>query len=215
MKLYSYYRSTATYRVRIALNYKAIDYEIIPINLVEDQQSSPDYLKANPQARVPLLCDGQLKLGQSLAILDYLDVKHPEPGLYPKDPADRAWTNYLANIVACDMHPLNNLSVLRFLEDPLGHNKQQRMQWYYHWLQKGFDALETSINNSNQSGKCCLHDCITVADICLIPQIYNAQRFEFAMERYPTLLAIYEHCLSLPYVKQASPEQQPDYVKPS
>ncbi len=215
MKLYSYYRSTAAYRVRIALHLKGVDYDIVPVNLLEDEQNDASYRQDNPQARVPLWVEGDFKLGQSLAIIDYLEQVYPEPALYPADPKQRARVSYLAQIIACDMHPLNNLSVLRYLENALGQDRAERMQWYHHWLQQGFDALEKAIQATPSTGRCCLGNEVTLADICLIPQIYNAKRFNFSMERYPSLMAIDEYCLSLPAFQQASPELQPDAVKPT
>ncbi len=212
MKLYSYYRSTAAYRVRIALNYKSIDHTIIPVNLIDDEQHHSTYKQHNPQARVPTLDTGEIQFGQSLAILEYLEETYPTPPLLPESPDERAYVRYISQIIACDMHPLNNVGTIKYLKEHLHHTQEEAMQWYFHWLKTGFTALENIIKENSYQGKCCLGDSITIADVCLIPQIYNAFRFKFSMDNYPTLMAINEYCTSLPYVVNASPEKQPDHV---
>lgn len=211
LQLYSYYRSTAAYRVRIALNYKSIPYEIIPINLLLNENLNESYLLHNKQKRVPTLVDGDFEVGQSSAILEYLEEKYPQPALLPNDFKARAWVRYLAQIIISDMHPLNNISVLRFLKDPLKHEQSDITLWYHHWLKQGFDALESILVNHPDCKNFCYGSVPTLADLCLIPQIYNANRFEFSMDAYPTLQRINKHCLLLPYFEQARPENQVDY----
>ncbi len=212
MQLYSYYRSTAAYRVRIALNLLGLKHEIIPVNLVNAAHKQADYLTHNPQARVPTLVDGKFELGQSLAILEYLQEQYAQQTqLLPEETKARAWSRYIANIIACDMHPLNNLSTLKFLESAFNCTKEDTTTtWYFHWLKTGFDSLETLIANSDYTGKCCIGNTPSFADICLIPQLYNAKRFTFSLDEYPTLCAIDNHCLSLPAFTQAIPEKQID-----
>lgn len=206
MILYTYYRSTAAYRVRIALNYKKLSYTAVPVSLIEGDQNSQAYRNLNPQGRVPTLIDGDVTLGQSLAIIEYLEEKYPQPTILPKTIGDRAWVRAISNIVACDIHPLNNLSAINYLKKPFQHNKDETLQWYFHWLKEGFDTLEKLISEKSINGEYCFGDSITLADICLIPQIYNAFRFGFPMERYPTLLSINEHCLTESYFEKALPE---------
>ncbi len=209
--LYSYFRSTAAYRVRIALQYKGIPFSTLPVNLATQEHTEARYKKENPQGRVPLLIDGDLHIGQSMAILEYLEEQYPTHPLLPKSAGDRAWVRYVTQIVVSDMHPLNNSSVLQYLENALHHSKPEILQWYFHWLTAGFDALEKVIAQKS-NGQYCLHNQLTLADVCLIPQIFNAHRFGFVMDHYPTLISIYTHCTGLPFFKNASPEQQPDYV---
>lgn len=211
MKLYTYYRSTAAYRVRIALNYKQVPHELIPINLIENQQHDAAYKQLNPQQRVPTLIDGDLSIGQSMAMLEYLEEKYPKPSLLPKDLANRARVRYLSQIIVCDMHPLNNAGSLQFLKQEFHHSQEETMTWYFHWLRNGFDALEAIISKTSE-GEYSLGKEISVADICLIPQIYNAFRFGFDMSNYPTLLAVNDHCLTLEFFDKARPENQLDYI---
>lgn len=212
MKLYSYYRSTAAYRVRIALQYKQLDYEYIPVSLIENKQLEKDYRAHNPQGRVPTLEDGDLTLGQSMAILEYLEEKYPHPALLPQDINARAWIRYFSQIIACDIHPLNNLGAVNFLRDRLGQRQEQITAWYHHWLRQGFDTLEILLKNNSQRGLYCWGNSPTFADLCLVPQVYNAYRFEFSLDNYPLIKQINDHCLSQPFFALATPEQQPDYV---
>lgn len=211
MKLYSYYRSTAAYRVRIALNYKDIAYELIPINLITDAHLNANYRQQNPQARVPTLVDEGVTFGQSMAILEYLNEKYPEPPLLPQDLQERAWVRYFAQIIVSDVHPLNNSGVIRYLKSPLGLDGEQVTAWYHHWLKCGFDALEQLVMQRDRSGPFCAGDTLSMADVCLIPQMFNAARFNFSMQDYPKLRNIYAHCMTLPAFQQAQPEKQPDY----
>jgi maleylpyruvate isomerase len=207
MQLYDYWRSTAAYRVRIALNLKGIDAEQIPVDLRAGSQRHPDYLGRNPQGMVPLLVEGELAVGQSLAIIEYLEETHPEPPLLPKDPADRARVRAIAQAVAADLHPLNNLRVLLYLEAELGCSQGQRMAWYYHWLTLGFGAIEQLL--AGKSGDYCLGDQPTIADVCLIPQVYNAKRYEFDLGPYPAIRMVNDHCQAIPAFAKAAPQHQP------
>ena len=212
LKLYGYYRSSAAYRVRIALNYKKLDYDSISVHLVKEggQQHQEDYLQLNPQALVPSLIteDGQT-LTQSLAIIEYLEESYPQPALLPSNKLERARVRALAQAIACETHPLNNLRVLQYLENTLGHDKAEKVQWYAHWIHTTFAALEKQLQHA-QTGLCCHGDSISIADLCLIPQVYNAERFNIALDNYPTIARINEHCLSLAYVANSIPEAQAD-----
>ncbi|HYJ83130.1 MAG TPA: maleylacetoacetate isomerase [Allosphingosinicella sp.] len=185
-RLFDYFRSSACYRVRIALNLKGVDYEAVPVDLVEGGQKGPGYRAVNPQGLIPALeIDGRV-LTQSLAIIDYLDATRPEPALVPADPADAAHVRALALIVACDIHPLNNLRVLKYLSGPLGRPQEARDSWYRHWVSEGFAALEAMA--APRAGRFLFGDSPTLADVCLVPQMFNARRFEAPLDGYPTLL---------------------------
>jgi len=186
--LYDYFRSSACYRVRIALNLKGIAYEAVPVNLLEREQQADDYRARNPQAFVPTLeIDGQ-RLVQSLAIIDWLEARHPEPPLYPADPGARAHVLALALVVACDIHPLNNLRVLRYLSGPLDQPQEARDAWYRHWVAEGLAALETMA--APRAGRFLFGDAPTLADVCLVPQMFNARRFEVLLDGVPTLVRV-------------------------
>lgn len=208
MKLYDYFRSTACYRVRIALNLKNIAYEKIDIHLVNHggEQHSPEYQAINPQELVPSLEINGHILSQSLAIISYLDETYPNPALLPQNPLDRAIVKSLALIVACDMHPLNNLRVLNRLKNQFQANETQVTEWYHHWLKSGFDALEAKLQQIKRSQPFCFGNTVTLADLCLIPQVYNANRFHFAMDSYPLITEINAHCLTLESFQKAVPE---------
>ncbi|HEY9555077.1 maleylacetoacetate isomerase [Allosphingosinicella sp.] len=184
--LYDYYRSSAAYRVRIALNMKGIDYDRVPVNLVEGAQKEAEYRARNPQGFVPMLEMGGMRLTQSLAIIDWLDTAAPEPRLIPADPAGRAHVMALALAIACDIHPLNNLRVLKYLSGPLGQDEGVRNAWYAHWIAEGFAALEAMA--APRAGRFLFGDTSTLADICLVPQMYNARRFDVPLDAYPTLV---------------------------
>jgi maleylacetoacetate isomerase len=185
-RLFDYFRSSASYRVRIALNLKGLDYESVPLNLLEGGQRNADYRAINPQGLIPALeIDGQI-LTQSLAIIDYLEATRPEPPLLPKDPADAAHVRALALAVACDIHPLNNLRVLKYLSGPLGQPQAARDSWYRHWVSEGLAALEALA--AARAGRFLFGDSPTLADICLVPQLFNARRFEVPLDDYPTLV---------------------------
>lgn len=189
-KLYDYYRSSCSYRVRIALNIKEIAYEKITISLIDNEHHSNDYQKINPQAFVPIWQDANITLTQSIAILEYLDEQYPNtPKILPDEPLLRAKARQIALIVACDMHPLNNLRVKTYLKN-LGITDDEILIWYHHWLKQGFDSIEVWLGNDPY----CVGDHISIADICLVPQIYNALRFSFNMTPYPKIISIYEQC---------------------
>ncbi|MCP5372957.1 MAG: maleylacetoacetate isomerase [Hyphomicrobiales bacterium] len=212
MKLYGYWRSSAAYRVRIALNLKGLDWENVPVHLVQDggQHLAPDYAALNPQKLVPTLVDGDRRLTQSLAILEYLDEVHPAPALLPADADGRARVRALAQAVACDIHPIDNLRVLNYLAGPLEVDKAGRDAWYVHWVREGFAAIESLLAGHPATGDFCHGGAPTQADCCLVPQVYNARRFEVDLAPYPAIRRIEAACLALPAFDAARPEKQPD-----
>jgi maleylacetoacetate isomerase len=211
MKLYSYFRSSAAFRVRIALNLKQLAYDTAAIHLRRNDQSTPDYRGVNPQGLVPALEDGGQILIQSMAILEYLDELHPEPPLLPKEPTDRARVRALADIVACDIHPINNLRVLRYLMRELGHDEAAIAKWYNHWIAAGFQALEPLLARDARTGSFCHGDSPSLADIALVPQVVNAERYQLDLGPYPTLMRVYENCMKLGPFIAALPSKQSDY----
>ena len=212
MKLYSYWRSSAAYRVRIALNLKGLDYEVAPVHLLKDggEQLQAEYQAINPQGVVPALVDGNVRIGQSLAIMDYLETRYPEPALYPQSIGERAFAQQCALVVACDIHPLNNLRVLKYLKRTLDQGDEARNDWYHHWVKMGFTALEKMLTEKDRQGPYCLDEQVSIADACLIPQIYNARRFEIAMDEFPSLVRIEQACMELEAFRRAAPENQVD-----
>jgi len=207
MILYDYFRSTACYRVRIALNLKQCSYEKIELHLINDggQHHSPEYLKLNPQGLVPSLAiDGKI-LTQSLAIIDFLEERFPSTPLLPKDLFIKAELRALALIVACDMHPLNNLRVLNRLKEQFQATEAQVNEWYHNWLKAGFDAFEAQLVKLPRDKSVCYGDSPSLADLCLIPQVYNAKRFNFDLSSYPLINEINDYCLSLTAFKAAAP----------
>ena len=210
LQLYSYYRSSAAYRVRIALAIKQLSYHQLPINLLSGEQRQPEYLQTNPGGLVPTITTAEGTLTQSLAIIEYLEERYPKPSLLPQSAMDRAQVRSIAYQVAMDIHPLNNPRVTQFLGATIGLNKQQKLHWYHHWIAQGFGALETNLKALNSNGRYCFGDSLTMADICLIPQVYNALRFDCPMQDYPLISAIYSHCANLAEFIVASPESQPD-----
>ena len=212
MKLYGYWRSSAAYRVRIALNLKGLVVEEEYIHLQRNDQRSDDYLALNPQGLVPTLIHGDVRLSQSLAILEYLDEIHPKPALLPADPPGRARVRQLAQVVACDIHPVDNLKVLKFLTGEMGVTDEGRLTWYRHWVEQGFEGLEGLLANHVATGKFCHGDQPGLADLCLVPQLYNARRFDVDLSSYPTLLRINQACSDLPAFAKATPERQADAV---
>lgn len=209
--LFGYFRSSAAYRVRIALNHKGLDYRQQPVSLVKGEQRGDDYLALNPQGLVPALLDGGVLLTQSLAICEYLDDAYPDtPALLPAVPALRALVRAVAQSIACDIHPLNNLRVLNYLKNELQQAEEARNAWYRHWVAEGFTALEPQL--AATAGRYCFGDVPTLADVCLLPQIFNAQRFNVDMRAYPLLTAIAERLAQLPAFAAAHPSQQPDAV---
>ena len=212
MKLYTYFRSSASYRTRIALNLKGIAYEpaSIEVRAPAFAHRSPEFLAINPLGLVPALEDGGATITQSLAIIEYLDETHPEPPLLPASPVDRARVRAMALAVACDMHPLNNLRVLNYLRAPLTLNEDTVNAWYHHWMATGFGALEEDTKRATCDGRHMFGKSVTLADIFVVPQMYNARRFKCDLEPYPTLRGICAHLESLPAFAQAAPELQPD-----
>jgi maleylpyruvate isomerase len=207
--LYNYFRSSAAFRTRIALNLKGIPYESEAVHLTRDggAQSTPAFRKINPQARVPALkLDNGDILVQSLAIMDYIEETHPQPPLLPKDPAARAHVRAVAQIVSCDIHPLNNTSVLNYLRKELKQDDAAVNAWYHHWVIAGFDAVEQLL----KPGKFAFGDNVTLADVCLVPQVYNARRFKVPLDKYPKILAVDTACRAIPAFEKAKPENQPD-----
>ncbi|MCD6025494.1 MAG: maleylacetoacetate isomerase [Solimicrobium sp.] len=210
LKLYSYFRSSASFRVRIVLNLKQLSYETVPIHLIKNggEQHDPDYLALNPSGVVPSLEHNGKVLTQSNAICEYLNELHPEPALLPTDIVERAWVRSVCNLVAGDIHPLNNLRVLTYLTQSLEQDETQRKNWYQHWIKQGFDALEGLL--SQKAGNYCWDNTITLADAFVIPQIWNANRFKCSMTDYPLLRRIYNNAMQLSAFQQAAPEVQPD-----
>ncbi len=204
--LYDYYRSSASYRVRIALNLKGVDYERRPVNLVESEQKEAGYRELNPQGFVPMLeIDGQ-RITQSLAICNYLNSIVPDPPFMPADAADRAHVLAMALTVACDIHPLNNLRVLKYLSGALGQSQEARDDWYIHWVREGFDALEMLAKE--RAGNFLFGDTPNLADICLVPQMYNARRFNVPVDAYPTLVRSDSNATALPAFAAAHPDRE-------
>ena len=210
MKLYTYFRSSAAYRVRIALNLKGIDYEVVPVDLRPGAHRQPDYLALNPQGLIPALADGDTVIGQSLAVIEYLEETHPHPPLLPRSTLDRARVRSMALNVACDIHPLNNLRVLNYLRSPLGQDKETVDTWYRHWIAEGFRGLEEEAKRSSGDGHHLFGTRVSLADVCLVPQMFNAHRFNCDVEPYPTLRAICSHLEALPEFARAAPGAQPD-----
>jgi maleylpyruvate isomerase len=210
MKLYGFSRSSAAFRLRIALNLKNLDYDQVSIHLRRGEQRAPDYLKLNPQALVPALVDGDLVLIQSLATIDYLDELHPNLPLLPNTPEGRARVRALAQIVACEIHPLGNLRVLQYLAKELKQDEPAVQRWFNHWIALGFQAFESLIAGHPETGRFCHGDQPTVADICLVPQVFNAKRYALDLTPYPTLMRIFETCMTMPAFDRAQPSKQPD-----
>ncbi len=209
MKLYGYWRSSASYRLRIALNLKGIQREEIEINLLDGEHRGPEYLAVNPQGLVPAMEEGGRVFGQSLAILEYLEETHPDPPLLPSDPAERARVRQLALVIACEVHPLQNFGVRQHLREAHGFDDDADDAWVRHWILHGLAALEALVAGHSETGAFCHGDTPTLADICLVPQLYNARRGSFDLAPYPRLVRIDEKCLGLDAFARAAPEQQP------
>jgi len=215
MKLYSYFRSSASYRVRIALNLKGLPYETVPVHLVKNggEQLGDAFRAVHPDGLVPAFVDeaaGHGAITQSLAIIEYLDETHPQPPLLPQSPADRAFVRSLALSIACEIHPLNNLRVLRYLTQQLKVSEDEKNAWYRHWVVKGLSAVETTLARDPRVGRFCYGDAPSLADCFLVPQVFNAQRFSCDLSDMPTILRINEACLALDAFDKASPAKQPD-----
>jgi maleylpyruvate isomerase len=210
IKLYNYFRSSAAYRVRIALNLKHLPYEYLPVQLVKGEQREEKYRALNPQALVPLLVDDGAAMTQSMAIIEYLDETVPDPPLLPTTPEARARVRAIAQAVACDIHPLNNLRVLKYLTGTLGASEDAKNAWYRHWVEIGLAALESQLGADGRTGAFCHGATPTLADICLVPQLANARRSSIAIDPYPILERIESHCLELDAFARAAPDRQPD-----
>jgi maleylacetoacetate isomerase len=209
VKLYSYFRSSAAYRVRIALNLKGLSYDTIPIHLQKEggMNRKPEYRAVNPLMRVPALkLDSGDVLTQSLAIIEYLDETHPDPPLIPRDPIKRAHVRALAQLIACDIHPLNNVGPLRYLKNKLGQEQARIDTWYHHWILEGFAALEAMMAPAPYAAGAE----VTLADICVVPQVANARRLKVPLEAFPKIVAVDAACAKLPAFDKARPENQPD-----
>ena len=210
MILHDYWRSSAAFRVRIALALKGIEPGRRTVHLRKDEQRAPGYLAKNPQGLVPMLEDGALALTQSLAIIEYLEETHPLPPLLPAGPAERAWVRAVALAVACDIHPLNNLRVLRYLDRELHADQAARDRWYAHWVADGLAAIEKMLAARAGPGPFCLGSAPTIADVCLVPQVFNARRYEVPVDPYPLVLGVVDACMKLPAFDLSQPSKQPD-----
>ena len=214
IRLYSFWRSSASYRVRIALNLKGLPYEYVPVHLVRDggEQNAPAYRALNPQGRVPLLVDGDFRLAQSLAILDYLESVKPQPALCPSDPRQRARMLAFCHAIASDIQPLQNTGPLKMLGDEFGADDARKAAWNRHWIQRGLEALEAERAGAPET-TCAFGDTPTWADCVLVPQVYNAERWECDVARFPKLYAVAQRLRALPAFAAAAPERQPDAPK--
>jgi maleylacetoacetate isomerase len=210
MKLYTYFRSSAAFRVRIALNLKGLAYEPAFVHLAKGEHRASAYAALNPQALVPALEDAGRLFTQSLAILEYLEETHPQPPLLPADAAGRARVRSLALLIACEIHPLNNLRTLQHLKRALGQNEEQINAWYRHWIGDGFTKLEADLAGSAETGKFCHGEAPTIADCCLVPQVFNAKRYQCDTTSYPTVMRIHAECMKLDAFERAQPARQPD-----
>jgi maleylacetoacetate isomerase len=212
MKLYNYFRSSASFRVRIALNLKGLAYDYVPVHLLRGggEQLAPAFRALNPDALVPVLDDDGVLLTQSLAIIEYLEETHPEPPLLPRDAVERAYVRSVALAIACEIHPLNNLRVLRYLVRTLRASEEQKDAWYRHWVEQGLAAIEARLLAEGRSGRYTLGDQVTLADVLIIPQIFNAQRYNCRVDHVPTIMRIFEACMQLPAFIDAQPSKQPD-----
>ena len=211
MKLYSYFRSSAAFRVRIALNLKGLSYDTQAVHLLKQggEQHSAEYAAINPSELVPTLLDQQYVLTQSLSILEYLEEAYPKTALLPQNLQQRAQIRAFAQYIACEIHPLNNLRVLQYLEQTLAVSNSEKTAWYQHWIKLGFHSLEQQLQHSN--GKYCFGEQASFADCCLIPQVYNAKRFQIDLTEYPNIQSIYTHCMQWAAFQQAAPEEQADW----
>ena len=209
MKLYSYFRSSAAYRVRIALNLKGIAYDYLPVNLLQQEQKAPDYLARNPQGLVPALeLDGGEVLAQSVAVLEWLEETRPEPPLLPADPLQRARVRSVVNSVCCDIHPLCNIAVVDYLKTHHGAVQEDIVNWFRTWMHRGFGAIERVL--AHNDAPCAFGPTPTLADVVLVPQVYNARRFDIPLQDFPHLTRVTDHCAALEAFAAAAPERQPD-----
>ncbi len=210
MKLYNYFRSSASFRVRIALQLKGLTYDYIPVHLAKGEHRKPEYAALLPDLLVPVLEVGGQRLGQSMAIIEYLDETHPDPALLPKDPVARARVRSLAQTVACEIHPLNNLRVLKYLVKEMGVSDDAKNTWYRHWVRTGLESFERELASLPASGYC-LGDTPTLADCCLVPQIFNGQRFNVNFDGLPRTMAAFDACMKLDAFQKAQPSACPDF----
>ena len=210
MKLYTFFRSSAAFRVRIALNLKGLQYESLPKAFARNEHRAPEYLALNPQGLIPALATDGVVLSQSLAIIEYLNERHPTPPLLPEDPIDRARVRSMAMAIACEIHPLNNLRVLNYLRDSLQQDDAGVGTWYRHWVSEGFRGLEVQAREFSAQGGYCFGDAVSIADVLLVPQMFNARRFKTDLTPFPTLVGISKHLEALPAFAAARPEVQPD-----
>jgi len=211
MALHGYFNSSTSFRVRIALALKGVSYTTLPVNLRAGEQRADDYAARNPSAGVPVLEDGEVTLSQSLAIIDYLDAQFPQPRLIPQDSLARARVLEFSLGIACDIHPVNNLRVLQYLVRDIQASDAQKQAWYRHWVAQGLGAAERLLVRHGH-GSFCFGNQPTLADCCLIPQLFNARRMDCPLDAYPRLMAVHDHCLNLPAFQSAAPVNQPDYT---
>ena len=210
MQLYNYFRSSASFRVRIALALKGLAYDYVSVQLVRNEQLAPGFADLSPTRLVPLLTEGEARISQSLAIIEYLDEVHPQPPLLPADPLGRARVRALALDIACEIHPLNNLRVLRYLVRELGVSEDAKNGWYRHWVEGGLEAVERQLASHSATGRFCHGDAPTLADCTLVPQIFNAQRLECRLDHVPTVMRVFDECMRLPAFDGAQPSRCPD-----
>ena len=210
MKLYTFFRSSASFRVRIAMNYKGLAYEPALVSLPKGEHLEEKYKSVNAQGLVPALEDGGRILTQSLAIIEYLDEAHPGPKLLPSDPVDRHYVRAFSQIIACEIHPLNNLRTLKHIRKAYNLDEEGVNTWYRHWIAEGFEMMESFLRRERRSGKFCFRDQVTMADCGLVPQVFNAQRYKCDLAPYPTVTRLHEECMRLDAFVSAQPSNQPD-----
>jgi maleylacetoacetate isomerase len=210
MQLYNYFRSSASYRVRIALALKGLEYDYMPVHLQKNEQLGPAFAQISPAGLVPVLQDGDKLLTQSIAIIEYLDETHPEPSLLPGDAFQRARIRALGQDIACEIHPINNLRVLRYLVRDLKVSEDDKNRWYRHWVETGLEVVERQLAASADSGKFCFGDAPTLADCVLVPQIHNAQRMECRLDHVPTVMRVFGECMQLDAFSKTQPSACPD-----
>ncbi|MET0334483.1 MAG: maleylacetoacetate isomerase [Rhizobacter sp.] len=214
MELYSYFRSSASFRVRIALALKGLPYDYVPVHLVKSEQLKAPFNTVSPSRLVPLLKDGDALLGQSLAIIEYLDETHPEPPLLPADPLGRARVRAISLDIACEIHPINNLRVLRFLVHEMKVSEDDKNRWYRHWVETGLETVERQLAGSPDTGRFCHGDTPTMADVLLVPQIFNAKRYDCRLDHLPTVMRVFDACVLHPAFQAAEPAACPDADAP-